>query len=948
VIKRTILLILFCCYSQNVYASFWDAVASCFTDICNCGDSDGTRYENWDGKRYNRGKKNRLCPPWNKAGGRDDNICLLKKGYPGTGIGYYENICAEKTTESTYFTPKIKVRGQQCNALACWTTDDTLDWDGECVLLASGYGLPLHRMCARVASPENPKKSLPMDPGYTKGKHLNSEGATKDDEPFYDESGNKLTFDVPKLCLYKDPSFFSFSSGSLSDPMDLNPLKQPYHKTTKVHPIVKAIQFLIKVSSTIAQAPATLLSALFGLMDDDDGETTISSILKDLFSFLAKVISWVGDLFIKFLDEVGQINRTVEEEEYGCVNLPLGPFPPPFCESVSNFFQTAKTQKVCHKINGDLVSSSSDSGCVVSTLENNFVHNSIRVSYDDLVPLCKDKEDPLETDKCVRIKNLGSFSSAKSLHAVTLKRDIIKHCDDAKEDEPCVYSKIKHKCSVSSHGCQDGFRVVYGTQIGKSLMHKPYFYDDMSDCPSYSGSACQNIWGINKGEFIDVNLQFPTAQEPTDIMPLKTNLKLQDKESQSTDFTASIVRKSTPKGNDFIQNSDQICVFESSGFMIGCENRVSNYSLKIYGCDNNKIQGIQCSNSYFEPKFIASYDAGDDSTSASITPQSVYNTDSFDSVINLAGNKFESFVTNDDYIVKPFSGDSSPNPSSLYGVYKDDKSPIKDGKSDPNAVYRYGLEYINGKYHLGGKYACLDPSGNESCPANEKLCVLTKLLNSDIVKCSDFAQKSTKYGGLSKCSEKQLRDCASEDSIDKIHGKDRINIKKCDKAIRCYESNVELCKISTHVNDRVNPKPDLGKFLSDSQYYKVSAKSEYKKAPTGVAQNYDADEYALRNKTPVERGLCYNIPQPSCAEQNDYSEDNGFAYWPSVIVGKISEGRCKEGWEPVAPLKRYCVPNSKDKSFSFERLYEIDEGIVSDSRVYSNVKCKKKPPKKDK
>src|SRR5690606_33941225 len=114
---------------------------------------------------------------------------------------------------STYLSPKIRVRGQQCNAFACWSTTNTLDWDGECVTLASGYGLPLLRMCARIAIPADYKENFPQVPGYTPKKHLNFEGATVDDDVILGYDNQPIDFHPPKLCLYKDPAFLSFTDG---------------------------------------------------------------------------------------------------------------------------------------------------------------------------------------------------------------------------------------------------------------------------------------------------------------------------------------------------------------------------------------------------------------------------------------------------------------------------------------------------------------------------------------------------------------------------------------------------------------------------------------------------------------------------------------------------------------------------------------------------------------
>ncbi|MFK7967570.1 MAG: hypothetical protein AB8B68_00120 [Rickettsiaceae bacterium] len=119
-IKKIILIILLVTIIPiKANAGFWDAVGACFTDPCNCGDSNKRRNEYWDGPNniYRTVDKDQLCPPWNKAGGRDDHTCLIKKNYPGTGIGYYENLCGEETPESKYMNPKIRVRGNNVTLL---------------------------------------------------------------------------------------------------------------------------------------------------------------------------------------------------------------------------------------------------------------------------------------------------------------------------------------------------------------------------------------------------------------------------------------------------------------------------------------------------------------------------------------------------------------------------------------------------------------------------------------------------------------------------------------------------------------------------------------------------------------------------------------------------------------------------------------------------------------
>ncbi len=947
-IKNITIFCMFLCFWPLSSLGFWGAISSCITSPCNCGDSNSTKYETWNGVTYDRGKKNHLCPPWNKNGGRNNNTCLVREidadgtsapGFPDSGIPYYENLCGEETPESNYFNPKIRVRGQQCNAVACWTTSTTLNWDGDCVVLAGGYGLPLHRMCARIALPRDDIKNLPADPNYQVGKHLNFEGAVENDKPIYGSDGNLLVFNPPKLCLYNDPSFFSITDGF--DLMDLDPGRQSFHRTSELHPVIKVIKFFVDAGITLAQSPIELLKSLINVMDsDEDGQNIGNKLLNSTLSFIGKIIDWIGEAIIALLNEVGQLNRVVDSKNYGCVNLPLGPMPPPYCEKVSPFNQKATIYNICSKDpEGNLLPSTSNKPCVVSSLNNNFINNSIRVGYETLVPLCRDGENPLITDSCVDIKNLGIFVSASVMHTSTAYRDLIKHCDIAAPGAPCINTMLPNTCSVSSNGCEDGFRIVYGERLGNRLNAKSYFNDELNDCPSDSSSTCQEIWGVDMGEFIDISLSFPSLQFSSDISPLTTNFNLTDNNANNSSFYASIVRVPGFNSNySFTQESNQFCVFDNDS-VVGCTKRVEQPSVQVYNC--NDLPGINCNSTYFAPKFIVSYSDGNDSTSAIIEPLSVYSsTSSFNSFVNLAGVDFESFVTDDDFITKPFSGEKSPTPSSLLGVYKNDILPIVGQEVNNSAVYLTGLEYINGSYHLGGKYSCLSDAGTKRCPENIEMCVLTKLLNKDVVKCSVFASKSSVYGGLKLCTSEQ-ESCNIIDSISKIDGSGDINIRACPGQVKCYESDVELCKISNDPSDRYEPSASLGNILSEDQYYDPSSSSSYSASPGGLAANYDADQYGLRNKTSVELGLCTTIPQPTCQAQANYSIENGYAYWPETQVGEQATGSCMPGWIPTHPLKRYCIPFPQTQTFDFEPIYRIKNDGSGDAE--HDMRCVQLP-----
>lgn len=135
-------------YSSKSYASFWDGVAQCLSDPCNCGHSEIN--ETWNGSIKRTIKTNPICPPWNRRDGRDTDNCLIQFDPPEKFIGFYLQHCAEHTPESSYFSPKIRIRTQSCNAIACWNQSTTLNWDGECIIWPGAYALPLLRICARV------------------------------------------------------------------------------------------------------------------------------------------------------------------------------------------------------------------------------------------------------------------------------------------------------------------------------------------------------------------------------------------------------------------------------------------------------------------------------------------------------------------------------------------------------------------------------------------------------------------------------------------------------------------------------------------------------------------------------------------------------------------------------------------------------------------------------
>ncbi|MDR0774983.1 MAG: hypothetical protein LBE72_06825 [Rickettsia sp.] len=941
-------------YFSKSYASFWDGVAQCLTNPCNCGYSPID--EIWNETIKRKGiEPNSMCPPWNKRDGRDTDNCLVQFNPPENFIGFYLHHCAEHTTESSYFAPKIRIRTQSCNAFACWNQSTTLNWDGECVIWPGAYALPLLRICARVAVPAVAptalnSKGTPADPGYTLGKHLNDVGFTEDDKPIIGDDGKPIVgddgkpFNRPKLCAYSDPGLVNLVSatGVHLDPMDWNPIRQPLHKTDELHPFAKILKFLIDIKSSMSIS--VLLGKLLDMIASDN--TPGLDVIKEIVKWIGYIFEqqWMYEVAKKIVEALGALNRSVDDYQFGCVELPFGPFPPPYCPKLEQFIITPTTKLVCSKKKNGLFVQSSDAPCVVSKLRNNLIHNVVRVSLDNLVPLCRNKENPQETDKCVRINNLDPFSSAQGIHSITAQRDAIKKCSIG-DVEPCVNTKIPFECSITENGCEDGFRIVYTQKVGDISTPSSYYVDDLPDCNSEGANGkitCQEIWGINIGEFIDVNLAFPSiqGQDGTSLLPLKKTFKLRDNVGDRS-FVASITRNTTLKSH-LSRDPKSICVAEGDS-LVGCEDRVTDgYQILTYQCEG--FPGITChNNSYYNPQFIASIRVSDDkgnivdSTSTVITPLSASNpipiANKTEEIINLAGYNFTSFmayISNTPptiYTAMPFSGTKSMNPLTIYGNYKDDKTPY-DAKGIPTTgvVYLKGLEYINGKYIQGATHGCLQLKDIDKCVpgVNNTNCVLAKLLESDTVDCSKFKTKSMQYLGLQICQDTHTG-CNSAETIDDLKTKG-ITIYKCANSAYCYKNNrksdVEVCKVSVDSNNRIDPSLSLGPTINtDEQHYTAKFNEQ------GILVDKDGipldKTAAIRDKTPQELGFCTSVPAPKCQAITTPTNASGNATWSSTKIGDLALGTCKPSWvliDPNKPLQRYCLSNIDTKTVAFEGL----------------------------
>ena len=232
------------------------------------------------------------------------------------------------------------------------------------------------------------------------------------------------------------------------------------------------------------------------------------------------------------------------------------------------------------------------------------------------------------------------------------------------------------------------------------------------------------------------------------------------------------------------------------------------------------------------------------------------------------------------------------------------------------------------------------------------MCVLAKLLNKDTVRCSDFFSKSMELGGISLCNSAQTSSCKAFDSLPRISG-GNITIRSCTDEIKCYDGDVELCQISNNPEDRINPSSSLEHTLSEDQYYNTTVAGPYPNSPSSSAGKYGNNQEGVRDKTPVELGLCVAVPQGRCPAENNPDKDTGFARWPAADLGKNSLGVCEQGKVPKKDQKdliRKCIPNPSTRAFNLEPVYRIkrDQTFNIPYKVYpTNIECVKPPPPRE-
>ena len=724
---------------------------------------------------------------------------------------------------------------------------------------------------------------------------------------------------MPKLCVYRDPGIIQLLQGEI-DLLDWNPVKQVFHKSSGIHPLVEMIISIIELHQFLS----TLSLRIFAFVLPSGNAT---NWIKEVLKILIKIQTIMGDVYIVILKEFGQLNRLVEDNNQdnhikerhkysglGCVNIPVGPLPPPYYFIMRPPLPTLKVNQICPmdkdgKIwpivneKKEVVYNESvpidGNGCVASNEVNNVIHNAVRVGFDKLVPLCSILEngEVYTSGRCVDIDNISSSIAHKAGDMIPLSFVKIKECTSTSKPNFCNKQSI---------------RVVYGTKSKgeNSVIYNETYDPEIVNCDeSPAADICQTIWGVNTGDFKDLVVDFNGQVEN------EYNLVSQNSSSSNlvdNNKTYSVFAKITRKDeeieldkNTYSQDPENICVYETSqNILVGCVPRGMAPKPSVSSCDQDpkcientpmtpkmrvKIaitEEESPNRTYFTEGIVGVLNYYDNKSNTQSPDESKYK-------LNLAGFDYDTMVTDENFVQLPFNQDKGePNVSTKYGVYKDNIYPYNpDGTENPDAVYLYGLEYMNGQYVSGGTYICLKDIKMDNCQQDTKICVLTKLVD--------------------------------------------------EEGNPCVEETVteHKCRVSVLPKDRIIPNIDsLTPYLKDNEYFDnkqmvengycqlVKENTDPATETMNPVAKYNTKKCVSRDKTPIELNLCTKVTSSECKAITEYN-----AQWPNTEVGKEATGTCIKN--PSMSMRRKCIFDRDSNKAVFEKI-DPEKGKISS---YANL-----------
>ena len=991
-------------FSREAEAGFFDDLGACFTDPCSCGN--GAVDEQWqpDGQTIKQmslntydypanftaigppsgwppknhiGSPNKNCPPYDRYSGRRN--CLYQFDAPSSPfLGTYRVYCAEADPSATYKNPTIKLRMQSCNIFACWTQSTNLNaLSSECVTWPTQYGIPTIRFCTRVAvnriaphldgvgnqvyrSDGTPDIAFTPDPGYHYH-FLDRNGFPRPDPGIKNSAG--YTIYLPKICLYEDPSFVEALAAYM----------EPYRKSgidvfdhdIYSQPLQYSPEGLGVMDLLMGAQGNQLVESEFYFSDDSDFFTRDMMNYSSGKSWDTSYSDWVKEFAVHKRDSLG------------CVFLPIGPFPPPFCDTLSTIKSSVNIQNICPKAvmpnatnTGSIygtVDSTSTNPCVKSTVDNNFIKNAVRATIDNIVPICKNASaNPLTSTSCVKLISGGVNISTIYYNL----NDMLPKCNNSTSptNAPCIVTSL---APVASNG---NFRIVYGIKSSSSasLRQVNGFPSNIlrtcssNSTPTTSIYPCVDIYGINNGSYKDIifDLSNPNNVSYTNNYTVGSAIELEDENGRTYEVKPYISYQGS-EGEDIAVDNinlppNSMCLsYEAPSLTeyqsAGCVSRAP-YPL-MYGYDCSSLPaGHSCSTlpSHFNPQMMIalSYQnaGGNPPSDTAFLTIGARNLTSVN-FVNMLGYMIDSLVVDADQFSPPFPVGRQINnsPNSIWGQYADNILPLDaSGHVVSTAEYIGKIEYLSGVYNRGGAQLVALGASATRCHTpipgritatghpfyDNSNCVLSLLRYQDKVNCTTFKNSNARR----KCSTAEVTSCTQSTTIPLTGSAGAITIMQCTDS-NCYippeSMPLEVCQIDNSPAARVIPSytsPNIS--IGASQYYDYTAvetgpcqqpsTSSAPPASSGTlpepnSSPYDVSKCGMRDKTIIEKGVSATIPEhPKCQAVTSATQSSGYATWPQTSVGASATGSCEANYQaPAGGLGGRLCYSDNDRNAKF-------------------------------
>jgi len=784
------------------------------------------------------------------------NYRYIVRGASSISEGFGEALDISQVESSTYFSPKIRVHRKLCMFWVCGEEWVDLDWWGDCKIL---WGTGMHRYCARVTAPNQANCSIRSDCNI----------------------GGQL----PQLCAFDDPMF-------PIDWTDYNESLMPYHYNTPASDLridyVNLTQQNINATTTDAPSIAAEIPAAIG-----------------------NIITGIG---ISILESIHGKANYIVDSRVGCVPIPLAPGPPPFYSTILKTAPAPIIQEICSydSIHNTTKPSTVLSPCVLSKEvndKNTIATPIVRVTFSNYLTMCnssKGAADAPTVNSCVWLRNIPVDINIVREKIINQRRGFLSECSpsDKTNNVPCVEFPVDINPGSGNYLALFSILGADGSPITQNNVGTNKRIVPVQPWVEPTDSSSPLLWGINLSNTLDVKATYDYSA------------------GNYADVTDSIVDDNNKVRNLKLKTtSSQMCLYEVTANQGDLISACTNVALipppvvtpcGVANCSQGTYTKGSCNSTHLNPALVigvdkvntqdANVDAVDlaQCTGAKV-PRDLrvmnYEFTNPRKTYNIFGNSFSLFITDENFTDPP-----ATNQGTMLGQYVKDNNddynfstaerdggflkgneyatnqfgPNPNGRPAGNAYYKGGLEFYNGQYVKGGKYACLNGYPNTENDGN----VLAKMITVQIP-------------GADGTMVNQ--------SI--------VSKKPSDRIYPPYDAN--------------NPNTRLTLSYSDL-------------TPENIKnQGYDVaitnGTYGTRPKTALELGLCVSVPEP----QKCPNASMGNANFPTSALGKVY-GTCAPGYKQNGGVPwTTCVASPNDANYGTWITYIINPCIPCPNGVCS-------------